>query len=155
WALGRDPEARARREFGFAAAVLVGGLAIGAPQILANARTSADPKYQPAMERMARGQHLPLGHPARLRYLKNTWALAKVAFGAAAVLALALGSGAGKKDCHYEVQGEGLDAPGESRAAAARLATVWAALVAAYLLCNSAAVTGREFENFHWVYVQN
>jgi hypothetical protein len=149
WRLGRDNSARvrARSELVFAAAVLIGGLAIGAPQVIGNTRTFADPKYRSAMERMCRGQHLPPGHPARFGYFKNVWVLGKLAFGTAVVLTLAWGA-------RRRVEGSP-DISECSTSAAPGLAVAVAAVAAGYALGNSAAVTGLEFENFHWVYVEH
>jgi hypothetical protein len=124
---GRAEAARvARREFVLGAVVLAGGLALGAPQILGNARMFADPEVKPVLQRLSRGQVLPPGHPLRTLYLRNSWAAAKLA--AATVLIAALGA-----------------------AGAWRLAPVYAVALAALLLTSSAAITGLEFENFHWL----
>src|SRR5262249_27740626 len=77
--LSADPSARAQAWF--VGLVLVGGLVIGAPQILSNGSTFADARYEPVLDRLARGQHLAPGDPARALYLKNAWAIAKIALG--------------------------------------------------------------------------
>ena len=71
-----------RRELRFGAVVLAGGIVLGAPQVYDNARTFAEPKYQPILQRMIRGQKLPPGDPQRTIHLKNTWTLAELAVGA-------------------------------------------------------------------------
>ena len=126
WAWKRECKS-ARRELVFVLLILAGGLAIGSPQVLSNSRTFADPALKPILRRMSRGLVLPLGDPARSRYLNNSWVLAKLALGAAAIFFL--GS-----------QGR-------------RLAPIWTFTAAGYLLANSAIVTGLEFENAHWSYV--
>jgi hypothetical protein len=108
-----------------AGAVLAGGVLLGIPQVASNARTFNTPENQPILERLSRGRHLPAGSPHRAMYLKNAWAIGKIAIGAAAVLALGL-------------RGLGL---------------LWWLTASGFLLANSALVTGLEFENFHWSYV--
>ena len=117
----------ARRELGFVVLIMVGGLAIGSPQVLSNSRTFADPALKPILRRMSRGLALAPGDPARSRYLNNSWVLAKLAIGAGAIFYL--GS-----------QGR-------------RLTPIWTFTAAGYLLANSAMATGLEFENGHWSYV--
>jgi len=124
WRGGRGLKAR---ELAFGAAVLAGGLGLGAPQIDANRRAFADPAIKPILQRMSRGLKVPSGHPVRTRLLTNWWFYLKLSFGAAVILRLGT--------------------PGR------RLAPVWAFTAAGFLMANSAIVTGLEFENFHWVYV--
>ena len=109
----------------FAAAVLAGGMVLGAPQVYNNSRTFADPQYRPVLERMVRGQRLEPGHPRRTAHLWNRWPLAELAVGGAAIVGLGLWN----------------------------LGLPWCLTLAGYLLSTSAAVTGLEFENFHWAYV--
>lgn len=109
----------------FLALVLAGGLLIGLPQVYVNAQTFADPAYRPILERLSRGQHLAPDDPARTMYLRNAWALAKLALGAWAILVARL--------------------PG--------LGVLWWLTLAGFALANSALVTGLEFENYHWAYV--
>jgi hypothetical protein len=117
--------ALARRERNLAGIVLVGGMILGAPQIVGNARTFSDPGSQRILQRMNRGRALLPEDPARTRYLVNYWVFAKLSLGAAVIVGLR----------------------------AWRLAPIWAFTLTGYLLANSAVVTGREFENFHWSYV--
>lgn len=117
--------ALARRERNLVGIVLVGGMVLGAPQILGNARTFADPASKPILQRLNRGRILFPSDPARTRYLANYWVFAKLGLGALVIVGLR----------------------------AWRLAVVWAFTASGYLLANSALVTGLEFENFHWSYV--
>jgi hypothetical protein len=125
WGGPRRPEHLARARL--VATVLIGGALLGAPQVLANARTFADPAYQPILHRLGRGCPVPTGDRVRSMYLPNTWAWGKIAAGA-----IALGI--------FRMRGLGL---------------VWWLTVAGFALANSALVTGLEFENFHWSYVFN
>jgi hypothetical protein len=125
WAFGRSESAFARREFRFGAAVVFAGLAIGAPQIVNNSQSFANPEIKPILQRISRGQVIPPDSPARSRHLKNNWAYAKLGFG----LAVIVGIGAWQ------------------------LTPVWATAAAGFALANSAMITGLEFENFHWNYV--
>lgn len=134
WWLGRPSAQRARTEFVFAGAVLVGGLALGAPQVITNSRAFADPEFKPILQRMSRGVKLPPGHPACYHNVRNAWLFAKLAFGAVVLMAFAASAKA-------------------PRGAVIGLAVLLAFTVAGYLLANNAVVTGLEFENFHWVYV--
>lgn len=126
WRLGRgEARAEGRSELKFAAAVLAGGMVLGAPQVYNNSRTFADPQYRPVLERMVRGQRLEPGNPRRTAHLWNRWPLAELAVGGAAIVGLGLWN----------------------------LGLPWCLTLAGYLLSTSAAVTGLEFENFHWGYV--
>ena len=107
------------------ALVLVGGLAIGLPQVHANARLFSNPEVRPILERMGRGRVLDADDPARTRYLANYWAWAKLGVGGLAILA-------------FRVRGLGL---------------VWWLTLSGFLMANGAILSGLEFENFHWVYV--
>ena len=102
--------------------VLAGGLLIGGSQLMDNARTFREPGLKPILERTGRGQAIPAGHPQRRIFLKNGWALAKIVVGG--VLILATG--------WFEYS------------------MLWFLTLSAYLLTNSALLTGLEFENFHW-----
>ena len=107
------------------AAVLIGGTILGAPQVVSNARTFADPGYKPILARLGRGCPVPTGDPVRAMYLRNVWAWGKIVAGGAALVALRLRG----------------------------LALVWWLTAAGFALANSALVTGLEFENFHWNYI--
>jgi hypothetical protein len=124
---GGERARRARTEIVFGTSILAGGLLLGAPQVLDNARAFRAPELKPILHRLSRGQVLPPGHAARVRYVKNYTVLSKLAFGAAVIVGLG--------------------------AAAWRLIPVWVVTAAGYVLANSAIVTGLEFENFHWAYV--
>ena len=104
--------------------VLIGGLVVGSPQVVHNARTLADPAFRPILERSKVATLAP-GDPARGRNLANRWLLAKLAVGAIGVV--------------------GLRAWGASAA--------WGVGLSGYLLANSALLTGVDFENSLWVYV--
>ena len=104
--------------------VLAGGLIVGAPQTIHNARTFADPAYRPILERSKVATLAP-GDPARGRNLANRWLLAKLAIGAIGIV--------------------GRRAWGASPA--------WGVALSGYLLANSALLTGVDFENSLWVYV--
>lgn len=108
-----------------AALVLVGGMALGTPQILSNARTFSSPEYKPILERSQRGRAIDAGEPKRWLYTRFPWHWAHAALGAVAVFALGMGL----------------------------LEPIWWLAVAGYAMMNSALVTGLEFENFHWIYV--
>jgi hypothetical protein len=107
------------------AGILAAGLVLGAPQIYTNARTFADPKYGPILDRCTRPTHLPPGDPARSLNLRNRWEWGAIVVGACIVGALG-------------VQNFGL---------------LWCLLVAGFALKNSAVLTGLEFENYHWGFV--
>ena len=125
WLLGRARDDDSRRELRLGAAVLVGGIVLGAPQVYDNARTFADPEYGPILQRMSRGRKLAPDDPQRTMYLKNIWAWAELAAGGAAIVGLGLWN----------------------------VGLPWFMLLSGYLLIGSAAITGMEFENFHWAYV--
>ncbi len=78
-----------RAERNFLVLVLIGGAAIGAPQLIADTRAFSDPALKPILQRTHRGRVLSADDPARMRYLVNLWAYAKLAFGAAVVVGLA------------------------------------------------------------------
>jgi hypothetical protein len=126
-AAGRDRDEEGWSGVRFGAAVLAGGMVLGAPQVYSNARTFADPHYKPILRRMDRGKPLPPGDPQRAKYLKNAWALGRLAAGGALIVGLGFW----------------------------RAGLLWWMTLAGYLLANSALVTGLEFENFHWSYVYN
>ncbi|MEP7340593.1 MAG: hypothetical protein ABI977_22875 [Acidobacteriota bacterium] len=105
--------------------VVLGGLMIGAPQIISNSQAFANTNYKPILERIGRPCTLPPDSPARQRYLSNLWVLGKLAIGAVGILAFGL----------------------------VGLRLLWCFTLAGYALANSAFVTGLEFENFHWSYV--
>jgi hypothetical protein len=109
----------------FGAAVVAGGMVLGAPQIYSNLRLSADPEYKPMLQRMQRGSQLEPGDPHRTLYLKNKWPIAELAVGGGIIAGLGLWN----------------------------LGLVWWMVLAGYALSASAFVTGLEFENFHWAYV--
>lgn len=105
--------------------IVAAGLAIGSPQILSNFRTFSKPALQPILERVCKGQTLEPNDPVRRLYVKNFWAWGKLAVGAAGIAVFP----------------------------AAGLEVLWCLTLAGYLLANNALITGREFENFHWVFV--
>jgi hypothetical protein len=109
----------------FGAVVLAGGMVLGAPQVYSNARTFADPAYRPTLDRMQRGRHLEPGDPQRTIYVKNKWPWLELTVGAAVIVGFGFWN----------------------------VGLVWWMLLAGFLLNASAAVTGLEFENFHWLYV--
>ncbi|MBX6315438.1 MAG: hypothetical protein IRY99_21380, partial [Isosphaeraceae bacterium] len=86
WGASRERRAEPLRRAQVAAAVLTGGMLIGAPQVYSNAQTFADVRYRPILERLSRGERVPPQDPARWRYAKNIWAWGKIAIGAAAIL---------------------------------------------------------------------
>lgn len=129
---GKIDRKAARRELIIASVILLGGLAIGAPQVVSNSRAFADPEFKPILQRMVRGLKLPPGHPLRAQNLVNLWVFAKLALGAVAIAALTRW---------------------RERTGLASLAILWCFTAAGYILANSAIVTGLEFENFHWLYV--
>ncbi len=85
--LGRHSEG-ARRERNLVGIVLVGGMVLGSPQILSNARTFSEPGSKPILQRMNRGRVLSSDDPARSRYLANYWVFAKLGLGAVVILSL-------------------------------------------------------------------
>ncbi len=105
--------------------VLLGGMAIGLPQVYDNARTFSNPEIRPILERMGRGRVLDADDPVRTRYLTNYWAWGKIVIGGVAILA-------------FRQRGLGL---------------AWWLTFFGFAMANSALVTGLEFENFHWIYV--
>jgi hypothetical protein len=109
------------------AIILTAGLAIGAPQIYANAHTFADPRYLPILQRLARGQSLLPNDPIRFVLLRNYWVIGKLVLGAIAIAALRLW----------------------------RLRVFWILAVIGYLLTNLAVFVKIYFENHHWVSVTN
>jgi hypothetical protein len=109
----------------FVAAVLAGGIILGAPQVYANARTFADPGYRPILHRMHKGREIPPGDPKRTQQLINSWPLAEIIVGGAVIVGLGLWS----------------------------LGLPWCMVLAGYLLSNNAILTGLDFENDHWSYV--
>lgn len=108
------------------AIVLLGGLAIGAPQILIHSWTFAEPMYREIMIRTAKFGRFDWSDPLRWRYLPNSWAWAKLAAGAVAILVL-------------EVR---------------RLGLLWLLVLGGFAMANSVLVLGVDFENphFHYVY---
>lgn len=123
----REPKERTEnlRRAAFAVIVLIGGVALGAWQVIGNSQTFADPSYKPILYRLSKGFPLAPGDPLRRMYVVNLWLWAKLAVGAFAIIFL-------------RVRG---------------LRLLWCTAFAGYLLANSAIVTGLEFENFHWSYV--
>jgi hypothetical protein len=103
------------------------GIAMGLPQILANADTFSSPEMKPILDRVGRGQVIPPGHPARWNNLFNRWAWIKIP------IALTIA---------FRYRHRGLV-----------LFTSIGAM--AYLLSISAIITGLEFENWHYLYVIN
>jgi hypothetical protein len=123
----RQPQKRAVKlaEAKITAMVLAGGILVGIPQVYSNYRTFSSPAAKPILARLNKGYYFPPGSPVRRMYLGNTWALAKLGLGAAAILLLGL----------HELE------------------VLWWFTFAGYALANSALLTGLEFENFHWSYV--
>jgi hypothetical protein len=122
---GPEADRARRRDAGrFAAAVLVGGLVLGAPQVLGTTSTGTDPGLRSILERIAKGYHLPPGSPSRVLNVRNSWVWTKLGLGALGVLALGT----------------------------RRVGLLWCATLCGYALANSALLTGLEFENFHWSY---
>lgn len=108
-------------------AVLVGGLAIGAPQMIGNITTFAAPQYKPSLQRIARGQNVQANDPRRFIHLKNYWALLNLIAGALLIVALRLWN----------------------------LRVLWILMLVGYLLTNLAVVVPLDFENHHWILVTN
>ncbi|MBN8629007.1 MAG: hypothetical protein J0M17_26335, partial [Planctomycetes bacterium] len=121
----RSPDAS--REVRFAAIVLVVGLFVGGPQIIANGLTFADPAYREALDRVSLGYQLPSDDPLRTHYLRSVWGWGYLLLGAIATWR-----------CRSRLLG---------------LLTLTA--LAGYMLRASAIVTGLEFENYHWNYILN
>lgn len=107
--------------------VLAVGVLAGGYQIGVNAVTFADPAFRAPLDRTSLGYHVPPGDPLRRHYLVATWAFAEFALGAVAF----------RRTRH---RGLGL---------------LLLLAVCGYLLKNSAIVTGLEFENYHWNFIQN
>lgn len=103
------------------------GIAIGLPQILANAQTFSSPEMKPILDRVGRGQIIPPGHPARWINVFNRWAWMKI------VIAFLVA---------FRLKHRGV----------MLFATVGSV---AYLLSISVFITGIEFENWHYLYVIN
>ena len=116
---------KVRTERDYLLLVLVGGIVLGAPQVVSNARSFSNSALKPILERTNRGRVLEPADPLRTRYLWNIWAYTKLVFGTFVVFGLRF----------------------------RRLFAIWAFTAAGFALTNSAMVTGLEFENFHWVYV--
>ncbi len=108
----------------FAALVLAGGLILGAPQILGTAAKGTDPALRLIFERISKGYTVPRGRLFQDLYLVNYTLGAKLLFGALGLTFL-------------KVRGTGF---------------LWTSTLVGYLLTNSALITGKEFENFHWSY---
>ncbi len=108
------------------AVVLLGGLAIGAPQLLLYSWTFAEPQYREIMIRTAKFGRFDWSDPLRWRYLPNSWVWAKLTVGALAMLTLKL----------------------------PRLGLLWLLLLSGFAMGNSVLVLGVDFENphFHYVY---
>ncbi len=123
--LARAVVTKVYTERDFLLLVLMGGMVLGSPQVVTNARAFSDPTLKPILERTNRGRVLEPGDPLRTRYLWNVWAYAKLTFGAFVVFGFRF----------------------------RRLFPIWAFTAAGFALTNSATLTGLEFENFHWVYV--
>jgi hypothetical protein len=111
----------------FALVVLAVGVLVGGYQIGVNAVTFADPAYRAPLDRTSLGYHVPPGDPLRTHYLVATWAFAELAVGAVAI---------------WRTRHRGLG-------------LLWLLALCGYLLKNSAIVTGLEFENYHWNFIQN
>ena len=114
------------RRIKFGAAVIAGGLILGAPQLYSTYKLSQEARFQPLLQRLCRGQKLPVSDPYRRMNLRNVWAWGKLLAGAIAILWLRLRG----------------------------LGFVWWGTFAGFALANSAIATGLEFENWHWNYVQ-
>lgn len=123
----KDPERRERKlvDAKVGALVLAGGMALGAPQILSNARTFSSPEFKPVLERSLRGRTLSPDEPKRMLYTRFRWHWTHAVLGAVVVYGLGM----------------------------VVLEPIWWLAVAGYAMMNSALVTGLEFENFHWIYV--
>ncbi|MFM7127874.1 MAG: hypothetical protein ACKO0V_00775, partial [bacterium] len=106
---------------------LCAGIAIGLPQILANAETFSSPEMKPILDRVGRGQVIPPGHIMRWVNVSNRWAWLKI------VIALLIA---------FRLKHRGL-------VLFASIGSV------AYLLSISVLMTGIEFENWHYLYVIN
>jgi hypothetical protein len=112
------------RDFRLGATVLVVGLALGAPQILSNSRTFADPRYKEILVRMVKGVYYPWSDPHRFFYFPNFSTIVPIAVAGVIIVVL--------RKWKYSV--------------------LWWTSFAGYLLSISAIVTGLEFENYHWNY---
>jgi hypothetical protein len=104
--------------------LLVAGI-VGSPQILYNLHEFSNASLNPILQRVCRGYHLAEGDPERTIYIKDFWALAKIAVGFIAVFLMRR----------------------------TELTFIWLLCVSAFILENSGIITGLEFENFHWKYV--
>ena len=109
------------------AAILLGGLLLGSPQIYSNAHTASQPQYKHSLERIARGQKLLPGDPIRFLHIRNYWALGKLLLAAFLMRLLRLW----------------------------RLKVLWILTAIGYLLTNLAIFANIDFENHHWITVTN
>lgn len=137
-----------KSERDFLGLVLIGGIAIGAPRVISNARTFSDPSLKPILQRTNRGRVLKADDPVRTRYLVNLWVYAKLAFGAAVIGGFVMSS---RRAIGDALPASPVDKPNVP--VASSLVPIWVFAASGFLLANSAIVTGLEFENFHWVYV--
>ncbi|MBI4403380.1 MAG: hypothetical protein HY537_04425 [Deltaproteobacteria bacterium] len=113
--------------FSSIALILVFGLLLGAYQIYGNFQISSNPSFKPILDRLCLGRPLLPHDPYRTTYLINYWVFLKLAVGAVGIFTFGF----------Y------------------RLIPIWCFCLAGYLLRNSAVVTLLEFENEHWIFVQN
>ncbi|MDM9383279.1 hypothetical protein QUB80_21545 [Chlorogloeopsis sp. ULAP01] len=116
---------RCFHELWFVGLILLGGLIIGFPQITSNSVIFSKPEFKPILERMSRGAKLFLDDPFRRNYIVNLWTWMHLIVGAIAIFYFR----------HFN------------------LVIISLMTFSSYLLLNSAIVTGLEFENYHWNYV--
>jgi hypothetical protein len=126
WLSNRSDE-RLKRQIVHLAVILVVGMLIGSPDILAKRQIQNAPGVAEILSRLCRGQALPPGDPFRFTYAYNTTFYAKFA-----VITLGL---IRWRDPLYLL--------------------AWLGSLVGYFLCNAGIWAGLEFENFHWYYVCN
>ncbi|MBV8781938.1 MAG: hypothetical protein JO353_11120 [Phycisphaerae bacterium] len=105
--------------------ILVGALLLGAPSILQKAQLSKMPQYAEALQRMSRGEIVLPGDPMLRIGLFNSWVALQMFVGLGAIIFWRW----------YE------------------MSVLVAMVLAGYLLRNSALLTHRGLENWHWSYV--
>lgn len=119
--------ADARREAIAIGAVLILALVLGGGQVVNNSLTFADPAYREALDRTSLGYRMPAGDPVRSQYVRSLFALTTLLVSTVVLC------------WRYRPQ----------------LALAFSFTLSGYLLRNSAIVTGLEFENYHWSFIQN